>query len=77
MASFWMVTWCLCSLAPCAWSAQWSSLFNGENLDGWIKRGGNATYEVSGQTIIGTTRQGGANTFLCTYRDFGDFILEL
>jgi len=77
MVPLWMVTWCLCSIAPHAWGAQWSSLFNGENLDGWIKRGGNATYEVSEQTIIGTTRQGGANTFLCTDRDYGDFILEL
>ena len=52
-------------------------MFDGVHLDGWIKRGGNATYQVQDGVIVGTTQQGGANTFLCTQRDYDDFILEL
>jgi hypothetical protein len=65
----------------------WVSLFNGDNLDGWTVRGGKATYRVKGDTIIGTTIpgkklgdkmvSGTPNTFLCTDKNYGDFILEL
>jgi hypothetical protein len=54
----------------------WKPLFNGENLDGWVKRGGNASYAVEGGAIVGTSTLNTANTFLCTPRDYGDFILE-
>ena len=54
------------------------SLFNGTNLDGWVVRGGKARYEVKDDEIIGTaTAKGGGNTFLCTEKEYGDFILEL
>lgn len=53
-------------------------IFNGTNLNGWIIRGGKATYAVEDGVIVGTcTVKGGGNTFLCTEKEYGDFILEL
>jgi len=56
---------------------KWQSLFNGRNLDGWIRRGGEAKYRVEDDTIVGTTVKGTPNTFLCTKRVYGNFVLEL
>jgi len=54
------------------------AIFNGTNLDGWIKRGGKATYAVEDGVIVGTCNvKSGGNTFLCTEKEYGDFILEL
>jgi hypothetical protein len=54
----------------------WISLFVGETLNGWSVHTGNAKYRVEDGTIVGTTVKGRDNTFLCTDREFGDFILE-
>jgi hypothetical protein len=54
----------------------WTDLFNGKNLEGWVKRGGKATYAVEDGCIVGTSTLNTPNTFLCTGRDYGDFILE-
>lgn len=51
-------------------------IFNGKSLDGWVRRGGNANYTVENGEIVGSTK-GSANTFLCTEKDYGDFVLEL
>ena len=51
-------------------------LFDGETLDGWEQKNGSATYEVVDGVIVGTTAEGSPNSFLCTTRDYGDFILE-
>lgn len=51
-------------------------LFNGRTLDGWTVKGGTATYRVEDGTIVGTTVSGSKNTFLCTTRDYADFIFE-
>jgi hypothetical protein len=56
-------------------------LFNGKNLEGWVQRGGEAVYEVDadaegGPQIVGTSVAGTPNSFLCTDRDYGDFVLE-
>ena len=32
---------------------KWTSLFNGESLDGWIQRGGKAKYKVEDGCIVG------------------------
>ena len=53
------------------------ALFNGQNLDNWVKRGGVATYAIEGDAIVGTSTPNTPNTFLCTNRDYADFILEL
>jgi len=54
----------------------WSDLFNGKDLDGWVKRGGEAAYTVEDGCVVGTSILNTENTFLCTGRDYGDFILE-
>jgi hypothetical protein len=52
-------------------------IFNGKDLKGWTKRGGEATYAVEDGVIVGRSAPNTPNTFLCTDDDFGDFILEL
>ena len=50
-------------------------LFNGETLDGWVSRGGECTFEVKDETIIGTCVPKSPSTYLSTVRDdFTDFI---
>ncbi len=56
---------------------EWVELFNGKNLEGWTQRGGNARYEIRDNSIVGTTVPRSRNTFLCTNRDYGDFIFEV
>jgi len=51
-------------------------IFNGANLDGWTKVGGDATYAVEDGAIVGT-RGPGPNTFLRTDELYGNFVLEL
>ncbi|PQO26685.1 DUF1080 domain-containing protein [Blastopirellula marina] len=52
-------------------------LFNGENLDGWVQNGGEAEYTVEDGVIIGTSVPKTPNSFLCTEKKYGDFILEV
>ncbi len=54
----------------------WVDLFNGENLDNWVQRNGEATYHIEGDEIVGTTVLETPNSFLCTIENYGDFILE-
>jgi hypothetical protein len=54
----------------------WTDLFNGKDLDGWVKRGGKAEYKIEDGAIVGTSTLNTPNTFLCTGRDYSDFILE-
>ncbi len=58
-------------------AGEWTTLFDGSSLEGWTIRGGRAHYQVRDEAIVGTTVKGGPNTFLCTAREYGDFILEL
>src|SRR5262245_13338666 len=55
----------------------WVNLFSGNDLDGWIPRGGKANYRAEDGQIIGSTVPNTSNSFLCTKKDYGDFILEL
>src|SRR4051812_11219664 len=55
----------------------WVALFNGKSLDGWVQRGGKAKYRVENGEIVGTSVPNTANSFLCTKRDYADFVLEL
>lgn len=52
------------------------SLIVGDGLDGWVSRGGAAVYARDGDAIVGETRPDQPNTFLCTDRDFANFVLE-
>jgi len=51
-------------------------LFNGKDLTGWTQKGGKAKYAVKDGTIIGTAVNGTPNSFLCTEKIYGNFILE-
>jgi 3-keto-disaccharide hydrolase len=55
---------------------QWISLFDGETLEGWTIHSGHALYSVEEGTIVGQSVPNSPNSFLCTNREFGDFILE-
>jgi CubicO group peptidase (beta-lactamase class C family)/D-alanyl-D-alanine dipeptidase len=55
----------------------WTDLFNGKNLDGWVRRGGKAKYRAEHGEIVGTSVPNTGNSFLCTTRDYTDFVLEL
>jgi hypothetical protein len=53
------------------------TIFNAKDLTGWIQRGGKASYRVENGQIIGTSVPNTPNSFLCTQRDFTNFVLEL
>jgi len=55
---------------------EWTSLFDDKTLNGWFVHSGFAKYHVEDGAIVGTTVKGSPNTFLCTDREYGDFILE-
>lgn len=63
--------------APARAEEKWQNLFDGKTLDGWVQRNGKATYAVEDGVIVGTSAQGSPNSFLCTKRDYGNFVLEL
>ncbi|MBR6671459.1 MAG: DUF1080 domain-containing protein, partial [Alistipes sp.] len=54
----------------------WKSLFNGRNLNGWIKLNGQAEFRVENGELVGVSTMNTPNTFLSTKREYGDFILE-
>jgi len=56
---------------------RWTDLFNGKNLDGWVQRGGKAKYEIEDDAIVGSSAPNTPNSFLCTTRDYTNFVLEL
>lgn len=55
----------------------WTKLFDGKTLKGWTQMGGNASFEVVNGAIVGTTAPDTPNSFLCTEKEYGNFILEL
>lgn len=57
--------------------AGWIDLFNGENFDGWTQRGGEAKYTVENGEVVGTTVAETPNSFMCTEKNYSNFVLEL
>lgn len=55
----------------------WINLFNGKDLTGWIQKGGMAKYRIENDEIVGSSVPNTANSFLCTTKDYGNFILEV
>jgi hypothetical protein len=51
-------------------------LFDGKTLSGWEVCNGFAKYRVEDGAIVGTTAEGSPNSFLCTTKEYGDFVLE-
>ena len=56
---------------------KWTNLFDGKTLDGWVQRGGKAKYKVEKGMIVGETVLNTPNSFLCTEKNYSDFVLEL
>jgi hypothetical protein len=59
-----------------AGGAPMKKLFDGKTLKGWKQCDGKATYKVEKGAIVGTTAEGSPNSFLCTEKTYGDFVLE-
>ena len=57
--------------------APWMPLFDGETLNGWSQKGGEAKYEIRNGTLVGITAHDTPNSFMATEKMYGDFILEL
>ena len=70
-----IITGLMC-IAGIAAAEKPKDLFNGRNLTGWIQRGGNAKYTVEKGQIVGTSVVNTPNSFLCTEKDYSDFVLE-
>ncbi len=66
----------LATLSSPAAAADWTPLFNGKDLTGWTQRGGKAEYRVENGEIIGVSVPKTPNSFLCTEKNYRDFILE-
>ena len=57
--------------------AEWQCLFDGKTLNGWKKIGGEGQFYVEDGTIVGrSVPSGQVSTFLCTEKNYGDFVLE-
>jgi len=54
----------------------WQALFDGKTLAGWKQLGGKALYKVEDGVIVGSSVRGTPNSFLCTEKNYGDFVLE-
>jgi len=54
----------------------WKELFNGKNLDGFTQLGGKALFSVQNSELTGTSTPGTPNSFMCTNKEYSDFILE-
>ncbi|HTM48528.1 MAG TPA: DUF1080 domain-containing protein [Bryobacteraceae bacterium] len=51
-------------------------IFDGKTLNGWRQCNGSARYSVENGELVGVTAKGSPNSFLCTEKEYGDFILE-
>ena len=56
-------------------AGEWIMLFNGKDIEGWEKKGGEASYIVEDDCLVGTTKPNTPNTFLCPPKKYGDFEL--
>jgi Domain of Unknown Function (DUF1080) len=66
----------LLAAAACAADKPFVNMFDGKTLKGWEVCNGAATYTIEKGVITGTTVKGSPNSFLCTGKDYGDFVLE-
>ena len=54
----------------------YKSIFDGKTLKGWTQRNGTATYRVEKNAIVGKTKEGSPNSFLCSDKLYGNFDLK-
>ncbi len=55
----------------------WTQLFNGKDLNGWKQLNGKAMFKVGNGAIEGISVLNEPNSFLCTEKNYDDFILEM
>jgi hypothetical protein len=72
-----MLVVCLAGFAAAADEEGFRPLFDGKTLDGWKQHGGKALYTVKNGEIVGSSVPNTPNSFLCTQKEYGDFILEV
>ena len=54
---------------------EFEELFNGQDLTGWVPRGGRCLFEARDGMIVGTCVKGSPSTYLCTERgDYDEFL---
>jgi hypothetical protein len=68
---------CLAALTTALQAADFVPLFNGRDLEGWEQHSGKAEYRVEDGAIVGKTVADTGNSFLCSKKAYGDFVLEL
>ena len=66
----------LSSLSGKHHNSEMSPIFDGKTLNGWSQLNGTASYRVKDGAIIGKTKEGSPNSFLCTNKLYGDFELK-
>ncbi|MBT3636984.1 MAG: DUF1080 domain-containing protein, partial [Opitutae bacterium] len=57
-------------------SSELKPIFDGKTLEGWTQKNGTATYVVKDGAILGTTKEGSPNSFLCSNKLYGNFDLQ-
>ncbi len=57
--------------------SDWTDIFDGKTLKGWVQLNGTHEYFVEDGSIVGRTVKGSPNSFLCTLDEFDDFELTL
>ncbi|MCK7531216.1 MAG: DUF1080 domain-containing protein [Marinilabiliales bacterium] len=56
--------------------SDWQQLFNGKDFEGFVQLNGQAQYIVENGEMVGISTAGTPNSFMCTEREYSDFILE-
>ncbi len=72
-----LIIFTLCVQICFSQNQKWTNLFDGKTLNGWKQLNGKAKYSIEKDEIVGTTVADTPNSFLCTEKEYGDFILEL
>ena len=64
------------TLGVSAKDKEYTPIFDGKTLKGWTQLNGTATYRVEKGVIIGKTKVGSPNSFLCSDKLYGNFDLK-
>lgn len=56
--------------------SEWVDLFDGVSINGWEYKGGPNQFVVEDKMLVSTSELGKPDGYLCTTRDFDNFILE-
>lgn len=67
-----LILMCL-ALPAAALEDGFTPLFNGTDLDGWVKVNGQGEFNIEGDAIVGTGEKVNNNTFLRTEKTYTDF----